>query len=127
VSLNIKKWPTKENSAYLFFNFLEMRAGILLTGYQDEKEKRNFLPIWNQKLKNIYKETNKFYAFSYEDEAFRLFENTKGKLFNPEEIADFSTYFYFGSYYELKKDNKNLFSIIPRDFEEMLNTFLNVL
>jgi len=128
-SFNINKWPSKENSAYLFFDFLDMRAGILLTGYQDgNKEKRKFLPIWNDKLKNVYKKTNRYYAFNFIDNVeFKAVENTKGKLFNPEESTDFSTYFYFGTYYDLKKDITILIKNMPSDFNEVLNTFLTVL
>lgn len=106
-----------------------MRAGILLTGYQgDNKEKRKFLPIWNEKLKNVYKKTNRYYAFNWsEDEKFKLFENTRGKLFNPEESSEFSTHFYFGTYYDLKQDTINLIKNMPSNFNEMLNTFLNEL
>jgi hypothetical protein len=132
--LKIKGWHT-EYSGYLFINLLLKKIGIMLVGYQDKKERTKFLSLWNDKWKNIYKDTTDLCSFTWIDEDedeyainggyFKIIEGSSGKLFNPTIMSETDSLFYWGYAYELEIEKiKSYIEIIPKDFKKLLDTFI---
>lgn len=133
-AFNIKGWHLKESS-YIFINILSKKIGILLTGYQDKKEKEKCLPMWSKYYKNRYKDNPDLYAYTWVDKGddeyaikggyFKLAKGTSGKIFNPTQISEFTDSFYWGYVYDLEIEKIQIYNeTIPKDFKKLLETFL---
>lgn len=132
-ALYVNTWHV-ELSGYLFINILTNSIGILMTGYQDEKEKKKFLPNWEKKYKQKFKADKKLFAFSWIEEGdddyavdngyFKLIDSTNGKLFNPGKISEFEETFYWGYIYPLDLGKiESYCELIPKDYKKLIDTF----
>ncbi|MGO9620944.1 MAG: hypothetical protein ACLPT6_06030 [Desulfobaccales bacterium] len=127
-SLFIDGWHLKkrESSAYIFIDVLNHRLGIVLNGYQDSKDKAEFLTLWNNKYKFIYEKDPRLNSFAWDDEynVFRIIEGTTSKIFNPEKVSEFEDYFYWGYCYDLDFEKLKLYlDSISNDFKALLKDF----
>jgi len=135
IAFNIKTWHLEESSGYIFVDILSKKIGILLTGYQDKKEKEKCIPIWNKYYKNKYKDNPDLYAFTWIEEGedeyaikggyFKMVEGTSGKIFDPTQISEFTDCFYWGYIYDLEIEKMQIYNeTMPKDFKKLLETFL---
>jgi len=127
-AINLKGWFIPSSSGFLFLDIVTAQVGVLLTGYQGIKEKKDFIIYWNDKIKNKFKEDEKLFAFTFDDDevSFKIIGGTKGKIINPTKISAFEQYFYWGYVYELDLDNLNSYlEKIPKDYMKLVNDFLD--
>jgi hypothetical protein len=114
------------NSGYLFVDLLYGRIGILLTGYQNIKEKNKFTGIWDKKYKSKYKDDSDLCAFTWdgENDLFKLISGTTGKIFNPTQLSTFDEAFYWGYSYHLDLNKLNQYlDEIPKAFKKLIDYF----
>lgn len=134
-ALNVDGWHIKKSSGFIFINILQKNMGIVLTGYQDKKEKAKFQLQWSENYKNKYKDDAKISSLTWVDEGedeyainggyFKIVEGASGKLFDPTKISEFTDYFYWGYVYELEIEKiQSYYETIPKDFRKLLGTFL---
>jgi hypothetical protein len=133
-SFHISDWPGGKGYGFIFLNLMTETTGVLISGYQDQKELKKFIPLWNDIFKTKYKENGRLSGFTWieEDEDdlaidsgyFKAINGTSGKIFNPTKISDFASYFYWGYQYDFQLDKiKELSEKIPKDLNELVKSF----
>src|SRR5207249_7992983 len=107
---------------------------VIGNGYQGQKQKQDFLPLWNGQFKQTFRDDPELHAFTWimkgndENEAdyFKLVTGLSGKLFDPAALEDdFRENFYWGYCYPLEVDmlDEPLFAKIASDAKELLASF----
>ena len=132
-ALSVKGWHMPLLSIFTFVNILTKQIGVVANGYQNPKEKEDFLPLWNGQFKRKFRDKPELHAFTWickgedENEAdyFKLVTGTSGKLFDPAALDDFKDYFYWGYCYPLEIDmlDEPMFAKIGSDAKELLASF----
>lgn len=132
--LTIKDWHTKR-SAYIYLDAFLKQIGVVLTGYENIKERKEFLKSWDATYKNRYKKAADINSFTWVDKHdddyaiesgyFKMIEGSSGKLINPEQISELEDCFYFGYYHPFEIEKEKFYSDkIPKDFKKLLDLFL---
>jgi len=132
--LKLRGWHTI-NSAYISINMLLKKMAVVLTGYQDNAEKKLFLAKWKDDFKYKYKEDPKLISLTWIDEGndaaavnggyFKIIEGSSGKMFDPDKISEAEDCFYWGYLYDLDIDNiQSYYDKIANDFKSLLDRFL---
>ncbi len=132
-SLSVQGWHIPGNSLFVFLDIVRKQIGLIANGYQSPKEKQDFLPLWNDKLKQRFRDNPGVQAFTWinkgdDDEGydyFKLIAGTSGKLFDPDKLDAFKEYFYWGYCYPLEIDmlNEPLFAKIASDAKKLISSF----
>lgn len=134
LSLDVKGWHIPNLSIFIFLNILTKQIGVVGNGYQNSKEKQDFLPLWNGQFKQTFRDDPQLHAFTWiddngddEDEAecFKLIAGTSGKLFDPATLDVFKDYFYWGYSYPFDIDAlaEPLFAKIASDASKLVASF----
>jgi len=131
--LHVKGWHLPGDSAFIFLDIRARQIGLIANGYQNEKEKRDFLPLWEKRLKQLFREDTRLQAFTWIDkdeedtlaDYFKLVPGTSGKSFNPDVLDVFDNYFYWGYLYplEVEKLDEPFFHTIAADAKELFRKF----
>jgi hypothetical protein len=131
----IDGWHIKP-SAYIYLDIMIQKIGVILIGYQDEKEKKKFIPLWNDTLKIKYRDNSSLSAlrwadhnddeFAVEGDYFKVIEGTSGKSFSPDKISEFDEYFYWGYVYDFDADKLETHpESISKAFQMLTENFLS--
>jgi hypothetical protein len=132
--LSIDGWHTL-CSAYVFCDMNIQKIGVILVGYQDDKDKDKFIPMWNETVKNKYMKDSTLVALRWvghnDDEYaikagyFKTVESTSGKSFSPDKISEFEESFYWGYVYDFDANKVDTYpELIPRAFQDLIENFL---
>jgi hypothetical protein len=132
-TLKIRNWHTTA-SAYVFVDAALGKAGVVLTGYQDDrKEKERFLGRWHASFKSAFAADPVIRAFVWEEEDeisgegigyFKPIDGTAGQVFDPSKIEAFSDYYYWGYWHDLDvSDPAKLSQLVADDFRKLLANY----
>jgi len=131
--LNVEGWHVPTVSIFIFLNILTRQIGLIGNGYQNQKEKEDFLPLWNEQFKQTFRGNPELHAFTWIEEGdeesgaqgFKLVTGTSGKLFDPAALDVFRDYFYWGYCYPLEIDvlDEPLLVKIASDAKKLLASF----
>lgn len=132
-SFSVSDWPDDNGYGFIFLNLITQKIGVLINGYQDEKELKKFIPLWDEIFKTKFKENGELSGFTWIEEEddlsidsgyFKIISGTSGKIFNPTKISDFSSSFYWGYQYDFQLDNmKELSEKISKDLNKLIKFF----
>jgi hypothetical protein len=133
-ALKIRGWHT-DSSAYVFVNAVLGKIGVILTGYQsDREEKEKFLSRWHESFKSLFAADPGIRIFVWEEEDevaveyFKPVEVTAGQAFDPSKIGVFADYFYWGYWHDLEvSDFGKTSKVIAEDFKKLLGTYWTAL
>lgn len=132
--LSIHEWHVTPSS-YVYIDIIGKKIGVILIGYQDEKSKNKFIPVWNETYKVQFANDPRLIAlrwvekdddeYSIKGGYFKIIDGTSGKSFSPDKISEFNGWFYWGYIHDFDVDQLESYpESISIDFQNLTNTFL---